>query len=118
VRLTSVNDAYIILVRVVDPKVIGNWQHTADVVAEYRALESNRSSVQWIFAGLYAAVSLAILLAAIWLGLWAADRIVRPISRLISAAERVSEGDLKAQVLRRSRRRRAGLAGSRLQPHD
>jgi len=39
-----------------------------------------------------------ILLAAIWLGLWAANRIVRPISRLIGAAERVSEGDLKAQV--------------------
>ena len=99
VRLTRVNDAYIILVRTVDPKLIGNWQRMANVVTEYRAMESNRSSVQWIFAGLYAAVSLAILLAAIWLGLWAADRIVRPISRLISAAERVSEGDLKAQVL-------------------
>jgi len=43
-------------------------------------------------------VSLVVLLSAIWLGLWAANRLVRPISSLIAAAERVSEGDLKAQV--------------------
>jgi two-component system nitrogen regulation sensor histidine kinase NtrY len=98
VRLTRLNDAYIILVRVVDPKVIGYYNHTLDVAAEYKALEANRSRIQLIFAGMYAAVALVILLAAIWLGLWAANRIVRPISRLIGAAERVSEGDLKAQV--------------------
>jgi two-component system nitrogen regulation sensor histidine kinase NtrY len=98
VRLTRLNDAYIILVRIVDPKVIGYYNHTLDVAAEYKALEANRSRVQLIFAGMYAAVALVVLLAAIWLGLWAANRIVRPISRLIGAAERVSEGDLKAQV--------------------
>ncbi len=98
VRLTSLNDAYIILVRVVEPKVIGYYNHAQDVAAEYKALEANRSRIQLVFAGLYAAVALVVLLAAIWLGLWAANRIVRPISRLISAAERVSEGDLKAQV--------------------
>jgi two-component system nitrogen regulation sensor histidine kinase NtrY len=38
------------------------------------------------------------LLAAIWLGLWAANRLVRPISSLIGAAERVTAGDLKAQA--------------------
>ena len=43
-------------------------------------------------------VSLVVLLAAIWSGLWAANRLVRPISGLIDAAERVSEGDLTAQV--------------------
>jgi two-component system nitrogen regulation sensor histidine kinase NtrY len=43
-------------------------------------------------------VSLLILLAAIWLGLWAANNLVRPISKLIGAAERVSRGDLKVRV--------------------
>src|SRR6185312_6800035 len=32
------------------------------------------------------------------MGLWAANRLVRPISQLIRAAERVSAGDLRAQV--------------------
>jgi two-component system, NtrC family, nitrogen regulation sensor histidine kinase NtrY len=95
---TALADQYLVIVRKVDPQVFTYYQRTRDVVAEYRALERSRSKVQLIFAGLYAAVALVILLAAIWLGLWAANRIVRPISRLISAAERVSEGDLKAQV--------------------
>jgi two-component system nitrogen regulation sensor histidine kinase NtrY len=43
-------------------------------------------------------VALVVLLAAIWSGLWAANRLVRPISDLIEAAGRVSEGDLTAQV--------------------
>jgi two-component system, NtrC family, nitrogen regulation sensor histidine kinase NtrY len=98
VQLNYLKDAYLLVVRVVEPEVIGYYQRTQDVIAQYRALEKNRSKVQIIFACLYAAVALVILLAAIWLGLWAANRIVHPISRLISAAERVSEGDLKAQV--------------------
>jgi two-component system nitrogen regulation sensor histidine kinase NtrY len=99
VRLNYLNDAYLLVVRVVDdPQVFNYFQRTQDVVTQYRTLEKNRSDVQKVFAGLYAAVSFVIVLAAIWLGLWAANRIVRPISRLIGAAERVSEGDLKAQV--------------------
>jgi two-component system nitrogen regulation sensor histidine kinase NtrY len=39
-----------------------------------------------------------ILLAAVWLALWAASRIVTPIGRLAGAAERVSEGDLGVRV--------------------
>lgn len=98
VKLQALNDAYLLVVRTVDPEVFTYYQRTQDVIAQYKSLEHNRSSVQLVFAGLYAAVALVILLAAIWLGLWAANRIVWPISRLISAAERVSEGDLKAQV--------------------
>ena len=99
VRLTALKDAYIEVVRTVDPKVIGYYQRTLDVVDQYRGLEANRAKVQVVFFWVYGAVALLILLAAIWLGLWAANRIVHPISRLIGAAERVSEGDLKAQVV-------------------
>jgi two-component system nitrogen regulation sensor histidine kinase NtrY len=95
---TALKDQYLLIVRKVDPKVFAYYQRTRSVIDDYKVLESSRSSFQLIFAGLYVAVTLVILLAAIWLGLWAANRIVRPISRLIGAAERVSEGDLKAQV--------------------
>jgi len=98
VRLTALKDAYIEVVRAVDPSVFGYSQRTHDVIEQYHRLEDNRAKVQVVFFWMYGAVALLILLAAIWLGLWAANRIVRPISRLIGAAERVSEGDLKAQV--------------------
>ena len=74
--------------------------------------------MQLVFAALYAVVSLVVLLAAIWSGLWAANRLVRPISGLIGAAERVSEGDLTAQVASRTatmtKSARLGLAFNRM----
>ena len=98
VQMQSLNDAYLMVVRVVDPQVFGYYLRTRAAVSEYNRLNDNRTEVQLVFAALYAVVSLVILLAAIWSGLWAANRLARPISGLIDAAERVSEGDLSAQV--------------------
>lgn len=98
IRMQALNDAYLLVVRSVDPQVLGYYQRTVDAVSAYNRLDANRSEVQLVFAAMYGIVSLLILLAAIWLGLWAAKGLVNPISRLIGAAERVSEGDLGAQV--------------------
>ncbi|MBU6473864.1 MAG: HAMP domain-containing protein, partial [Alphaproteobacteria bacterium] len=98
IRMQALNDAYLLVVRAVDPQVLGYYQRTVDAVSEYNRLDQSRSEVQLVFATLYGVVSLMVLLAAIWLGLWAAKGMVNPISRLIGAAERVSEGDLEAQV--------------------
>lgn len=98
VQLQTLNDAYLETVRVVDPKVFAYYLSTKAAVSEYNRLDENRAQVSLVFAALYAVVSLVVLLAAIWSGLWAANRLVRPISSLIDAAGRVSEGDLDAQV--------------------
>jgi two-component system nitrogen regulation sensor histidine kinase NtrY len=98
IQLQALNDAYLEVVRVVDPQVLSYYRRASQAGAEYNRLNQNRSEVQLVFAALYAVVALVILLAAIWSGLWAANRLVRPISGLIGAAERVSEGDLTAQV--------------------
>ncbi|GAA0578974.1 sensor histidine kinase NtrY-like [Rhizomicrobium electricum] len=95
---TALKDQYLLIVRKVDPKVFAYYQRTRNVINDYKTLEHQRSSVLRNFALLYAAVALVMLLAAIWLGLGSANRIVRPISRLIGAAERISEGNLKVQV--------------------
>ena len=98
IQMTALNDAYLEVVRVVDPKVFGYYLRTNAAVSEYNRLNANRIEVQLVFAALYVLVALVILLAAIWSGLWAANRLVQPISGLIGAAERVSEGDLTVQV--------------------
>jgi two-component system nitrogen regulation sensor histidine kinase NtrY len=98
IYLPFLTDAYLLVVRQVDPKVFSYYKSTKAAFNEYDRLRDNGSEVQLIFAALYVVVSLVVLLSAIWLGLWAANRLVRPISSLIAAAERVSEGDLKAQV--------------------
>jgi two-component system nitrogen regulation sensor histidine kinase NtrY len=98
IHLPVLNDAYLLVVRLVDPKVFAYYQRQKFTVGAYHRLEQARGRLELIFAALYLVVSFVLLLAAIWLGLWAANRVVDPVSRLIGAAERVSEGDLKAQV--------------------
>ena len=47
---------------------------------------------------MYALVGVIFLLAAIWVGLWFADKLVAPLVRLLDAARRVSGGELDAKV--------------------
>jgi two-component system nitrogen regulation sensor histidine kinase NtrY len=98
VRLNAFADAYLLVTRAVDPQVLEHQRRTQDAVSEYQRLNQNRSEIQLTFAALYVVVAMLILLAAVWLALWAASRIVTPIGRLAGAAERVSEGDLGVRV--------------------
>jgi two-component system nitrogen regulation sensor histidine kinase NtrY len=98
IRLQTLTDAYLLIVRTVDPKVVSYYRRTLNAVSEYNRLNDSRVEVQLVFAALYGVVALVALLAAIWSGLWAANLLVQPISTLIAAAERVSEGDLSTQV--------------------
>jgi two-component system nitrogen regulation sensor histidine kinase NtrY len=98
VKLDAFVDAYLLVTRAVDPQVIERQRGTHDAVSEYRRLMQSQGAFQLTFAGLYVVVAILILLAAIWLALWAANRIVTPIGRLAGAAERVSEGDLRVRV--------------------
>jgi two-component system nitrogen regulation sensor histidine kinase NtrY len=98
VQLQSLKDAYLEVVRVVDPQVFGYYTRTKAAAVDYNRLNNNREQVQLVFASLYVLVSLEVLAAAMWAGLWAANRLVRPVSILIDAADRVSRGDLTAQV--------------------
>jgi two-component system, NtrC family, nitrogen regulation sensor histidine kinase NtrY len=98
IHLDAMKDAYLLIVRVVDPAAFNYYRRNRGAVSEFHQLEQNRVKLQIVFALLYGMVSLVVLLAAVWSGLWAANRLVRPISGLIDAAGRVSEGDLDAQV--------------------
>jgi two-component system nitrogen regulation sensor histidine kinase NtrY len=98
VKLDAFVDAYLLVTRAVDPQVLAHQRGTQDAVSEYQRLYQNLSEIQLTFAALYVVVAMLILLAAVWLALWAANRIVTPIGRLAGAAERVSEGDLRVRV--------------------
>jgi len=98
VRMPDVDDAYLYVARFVDARVLEHLSRTQAAVTEYKSLEGRQRGVQVTFALIYVAVALVVLLAAIWLGLWAANRIVEPIGRLMGAAERVRTGDLSTRV--------------------
>lgn len=98
VKLEAIDDTYLYVARFVDARVLDHLAQTREAVNEYQSLEQRRITFQVTFALIYVAVALVTLLAAIWLGLWASNRIVDPIGNLVRAAERISGGDLGARV--------------------
>ena len=97
-ELPGVNGAYLYAARFIDSRVLDHLTRTQAAVSEYKSLQGRQKGVQVTFALIYIAVALVVLLAAIWLGLWAANRIVEPLGRLMGAAERVRTGDLSTRV--------------------
>ena len=98
IKLKGYGDAYLYVHRFIDELVVEHLRKTQAGKAEYDALETNRFGVQITFALMYVGVSLIFLLAAIWFGFWVADRMVRPIVRLVDAARSVSQGQLDVKV--------------------
>ena len=97
-RLDEFNDAYLFIVRVIDPVVSNFLRMTSENVQEYQAFFDSRSNIQTAFAILYIGAGLIILLSTTWFAIGFANTLVSPIRRLIAAAERVRKGDLYVQV--------------------
>jgi len=98
IKLREFDDLFLYTIREVDPEVIRARQIVRANTDEYRKLESNRFSTQVAFALIYLGVTLIIVLSAIWTGIAVADRLVRPIRQLISAADNVATGNLDVTV--------------------
>lgn len=97
-KLEKIPDAYLYVYRQVNQNVIKHLNRTKDHINAYKALQNNRAGIQVAFVLMYVLIALILLLAAVWLGIWLANRIVAPIRDLIQAAQRVSDGDLDTQV--------------------
>ncbi len=97
-RLAGYDDLWLFVVRAVDPRATHYLRVTEAAAAEYIALDRRRFGVQVAFGLMYLVIGLTLLLAAIWIGLAFANRLVSPISRLIGAADQVAGGNLYVQV--------------------
>jgi two-component system nitrogen regulation sensor histidine kinase NtrY len=84
--------------RPLDGSVLEHMRTTELAFQEYDQLDRNRGSLQVTFALIFACAALLVLLAAVLVGLVFANQLARPISRLITAAERVRGGDLSTRV--------------------
>ncbi|MEQ8965162.1 MAG: PAS domain-containing sensor histidine kinase [Azospirillaceae bacterium] len=98
VQLDRFVDSYLVVGRLIEPRVIAHMERVEGAVAEYRQLEGRASTLQITFTAIYLVVAFLLLLVAVWIGMLFADTIVTPISGLITAAERVRAGDLSARV--------------------
>jgi two-component system, NtrC family, nitrogen regulation sensor histidine kinase NtrY len=99
IRLDSFVDRYLYVSREVDGAILSLLDETQETIRLYQQLERERGRILFEFGLLYLGFAVILILAAIWMGLWFAERLSRPVGRLAGAAQRVGSGDLDVQVL-------------------
>lgn len=102
VALSGLTDRYLYVSREVDGEILSLLDETQETVSLYQQLEKERGKILFEFGLLYLGFAVTLVFAAIWLGLWFAERLARPVGRLTSAAQRVGAGDLNVRVLEES----------------
>jgi len=98
VKLKDYDDTYLYVARPLDPATNNQVRLAQEAADEYRELEQSRKGAQLAFGLIFTGVAFILLLAAVWLGIGFANRLVAPIRRLILAADYVSKGNLAVRV--------------------
>lgn len=92
-------DRYLYVTRAVDGQILSLLDDTEATVALYQQLERDRGKLLFQFGFLYLGFAMILILAATWLGLQFAERLSRPVGRLVTASQRVGAGDLDVRVI-------------------
>jgi len=98
VTIDSQSGLYLYAGRVIDEKVLNAIHGNENAVYLYRQLEGDRSQWQITVGLIFAVLALLLLLAAIWIAIVSATSLVKPITRLVGAAQRLGSGDLGTRV--------------------
>ena len=89
---------YVYAARVFDPAVKTQIDRASDVLDDYHALLVRSRTNQLRFNGALLAGALLIVALAIFAALNIADRLVRPIGQIVTAARRVEAGDFTTRL--------------------
>jgi two-component system nitrogen regulation sensor histidine kinase NtrY len=95
VRMPNYEDAYLYGFWYVDFSIIAAQEAA---VNSYNDAVAREAQMREGFLVAFALAAIVILIGAVWLALSAAQNVTGPVSRLVSAAERVRRGDLEARV--------------------
>jgi two-component system nitrogen regulation sensor histidine kinase NtrY len=89
---------YLWISKCIDKNILKYVTTTRDSTRYYNELLKNQHQFQVVLLVLFALSSILLLLGATWTGISLANILVTPITRLIAAAERVSEGDYTVRI--------------------
>ncbi len=99
VKLKSFDEHYLYLYRLVNPTVTSQILKAKSEQGLYKEMLTQRTGLEITFAVMYIGIALIFLLAAVWFGMWFADRLVEPIVGLVKGAQKVSLGKLDTKVI-------------------
>jgi two-component system nitrogen regulation sensor histidine kinase NtrY len=98
VYLNNYFDAFLYVTRDVQGEVLQLLDETRATVQLYERLERERDGILFDFALIYLGFALLVIMSAILLGLWFAERLAKPVGHLVGAAESIGAGDLDVRV--------------------
>ena len=99
IHLNSFLDRYLYVSRDVDGELLNLLDDTQETADLYDQLENDRGRLLFDFGLLYLGFAVILILASMWLGLWFAERLSRPVGRVTVAAQRVGSGNLNVRVM-------------------
>ncbi|MET1029227.1 MAG: HAMP domain-containing protein, partial [Dongiaceae bacterium] len=98
VQIDPTSDLFLYVGRLIDDQVLGAVRRNEDAVQLYRQLERARSQWQITVPLIFGIMALLLLTGAVWVAILSASQLVRPITRLVAAAQLIGDGDLAARV--------------------
>ena len=98
VKLNNFIDTYLYIVKFMDPKLINYLQETDNAVSYYYSVQERKTGIKITFAIIYLLIVSLLLFLSIIISINFASRLTLPIVNLIGASEKISLGDLNAQV--------------------
>ena len=97
--VNTFQNRYLYVTRQVDGSILSLLDETKQTVTFYEQLERDRGRLLFQFGFIYLGFAVILILAATWLGLFFAERLSRPVGRLVNASQRVGAGDLDVRVI-------------------
>ena len=98
VMLHSIPNSFLVVGKYIDDKVIEHVKKSQGAAYQYNGLKEKILKTQIRFIFLFLMVTLLLLLAAMYVGISFAGKIMSPIAELLYATKKVQQGDFAARV--------------------
>mgnify|MGYP005676926239 CR=1 FL=1 len=98
IKLTQYIDAYLLITRFVDQRVLNAIQSTSIAASDYQSIEIKQFDIKISFIVIFLLITVILLFTSLIIGLNIANKLFEPISSLIKGAEEVGGGNLDYKI--------------------
>ena len=98
IKLSQFIDAYLLITRFVDQKVLNAIESTSIAASDYQSIELKQFDMKISFIVIFILITVILLFTSLIIGLNIANRLLEPISSLIKGAEEVGGGNLDYKI--------------------
>lgn len=98
IKLSQFIDAYLLITRFVDQKVLNAIESTSIAVSDYQSIELKQFDIKISFLVIFILITIILLFTSLIIGLNIANKLLEPISSLIKGAEEVGGGNLDYKI--------------------